>query len=207
MYKATDWIILHINRQLIHKFAQLKSLASYDEFNVIGEVNTVYADIDRLIRRSFLLIAQKSYDRFVEKNKGSVNEIWLDMFLDSYDPTTKYVYTNEFDRKRARLIEAIIASTTKSAEIDAALRSLSFMVRVYAIRVTDEAVLQAYRDDEVELIEWDAEEDEKTCAVCAKRDGNIYEIEALPDKPHMNCRCEFWAVDDDGKRKKKNSSH
>jgi SPP1 gp7 family putative phage head morphogenesis protein len=203
MYKYTDRIITHIDRQLIHKFAALKSMASYDEMNVIGEVNTVYADIDGMIRRAFLILARTTYEKHVKDNKQTIDEYWLDRLLDSYDATTKYVYSNEFDRKRGRLIEAVISSDTKSKEIDGALRSMSFMVHVYAIRVTDEAVLQAYRDDEVELIEWDAEEDEKTCAVCAKRDGKIYEIEALPAKPHMNCRCEFWAVDDDSKRRKK----
>lgn len=194
-YEYTDKVIAYIDKQLIERYSRLKSLVSFDELNVLQEVNALYQEIDTLIRKIFLKLADKVYsDNIRAKDHQSLDEQWVDALLSAYDPVSKYVFTHEEDRKCARLIEAVIASSTKAQEIDAALRSMSFMCRIYAVRVTDEAVLQAFKDDEEDLVRWIAEKDEKTCTVCHKRDGKIYEIDLLPAKPHPNCRCSYERV-------------
>lgn len=194
-YEYTDKVIAYIDKQLIERYSRLKSLVSFDELNVLQEVNALYQEIDTLIRKTFLKLADKVYsDNIRAKDHQSLDEQWVDALLSAYDPVSKYVFTHEEDRKCARLIEAVIASSTKAQEIDAALRSMSFMCRIYAVRVTDEAVLQAFKDDEEDLVRWIAEKDEKTCTVCHKRDGKIYEIDLLPAKPHPNCRCSYERV-------------
>jgi len=194
-YEYTDKVIAYIDKQLIERYSRLKSLVSFDELNVLQEVNALYQEIDTLIRKTFLKLADKVYsDNIRAKDHRSLDEQWVDALLSAYDPVSKYVFTHEEDRKCARLIEAVIASSTKAQEIDAALRSMSFMCRIYAVRVTDEAALQAFKDDEEDLVRWIAEKDEKTCTVCHKRDGKIYEIDLLPAKPHPNCRCSYERV-------------
>lgn len=194
-YEYTDKVIAYIDKQLIERYSRLKSLVSFDELNVLQEVNALYQEIDTLIRKTFLKLADKIYsDNIRAKDHRSLDEQWVDALLSAYDPVSKYVFTHEEDRKCARLIEAVIASSTKAQEIDAALRSMSFMCRIYAVRVTDEAALQAFKDDEEDLVRWIAEKDEKTCTVCHKRDGKIYEIDLLPAKPHPNCRCSYERV-------------
>jgi len=194
-YEYTDKVIAYIDKQLIERYSRLKSLVSFDELNVLQEVNALYQEIDTLIRKTFLKLADKVYsDNIRAKDHRSLDEQWVDALLSAYDPVSKYVFTHEEDRKCARLIEAVIASSTKAQEIDAALRSMSFMCRLYAVRVTDEAALQAFKDDEEDLVRWIAEKDEKTCTVCHKRDGKIYEIDLLPAKPHPNCRCSYERV-------------
>lgn len=128
-------------------------------------------------------------DSLRKKSSRSLDEEWVDALLNGYDPVSKYVFSHEMDRKCARLIEAVIASNIKTQEIDAALRAMSFMCRVYADRITDEAVMQAYNDDGEQRVRWVAEQDEKTCSVCRRRDGKIYEINNVPSDPHPNCRC------------------
>lgn len=194
-YEYTDKVIAYIDKQLIERYSRLKSLVSFDELNVLQEVNALYQEIDTLIRKTFLKLADKVYsDNIRAKDHRSLDEQWVDALLSAYDPVSKYVFTHEEDRKCARLIEAVIASSTKAQEIDAALRSMSFMCRIYAVRVTDEAALQAFKDDEEDLVRWIAEKDEKTCTVCHKRDGKIYKIDLLPAKPHPNCRCSYERV-------------
>lgn len=193
-YEYTDKVIAYIDKQLIERYSRLKSLVSFDELNVLQEVNTLYREIDIIVRKAFLDLANKVYRENVRRAIRSLDEQWLDNLLNAYDPVSKYVFTHEEDRKCARLIEAVIASSTKAQEIDAALRSMSFMCRIYAVRITDEAVLQAFKDEGEDLVKWVAEKDEKTCSVCHRRDGKIYEIDLLPPKPHPNCRCYFVRV-------------
>ena len=189
-YEYTDKIITYIDKQLIDRYSRLKSLVSFDELNVLNEVNNLYRELYGIIKKSFLLLANQVYaDNLREKSYRSLDEEWVDALLNGYDPVSKYVFVHEMDRKCARLIEAVISSDTKAQEIDAALRAMSFMCRIYADRITDEAVMQAYRDDDEKYVRWVSEKDEKTCSVCRRRDGRIYEIHSVPSDPHPHCRC------------------
>ncbi len=195
MYEYADKIVSYMDGILVMRFSRLKSLVSFDELNVLQAVNELYIDIDKLMRDLFLRIAGAAYQKAVRKDVGRIlDETWLDEILDGYDPTSKYVYSHEFDRKRTRLIEALVASPTKAEEVRAAMRSISLMFRIYAIRVTDEATLQAIRDDGEDWIIWCSENDAKVCSICHSRNGKMYEIEHIPPKPHINCRCWFKEV-------------
>ena len=193
MYELTDIVIENIRKELIRDFSKLKSLLSYDELNVMSATKAVYSKIDLYVRQMFLQLMQAVYKK-VTKRTCPYNYAWLESFLLEYDEVSKYVYANEFERKRDRLAEALIASTKKNEEIDAALRYLSFMLTAYAVRVTDQVVLTAYRDIGIDAVRWKAEKDNKTCTICKHRNGHIYDIEQVPPKPHLNCRCEYEEV-------------
>lgn len=193
MYELTDIAIENIRKELIRDFSKLKSLLSYDELNVMSATKAVYSKIDLYVRQMFLQLMQAVYKK-VTKRTCPYNYAWLESFLLEYDEVSKYVYANEFERKRDRLAEALIASPKKNEEIDAALRYLSFMLTAYAVRVTDQVVLMAYRDIGIDAVRWKAEKDNKTCTICKHRNGHIYDIEQVPPKPHLNCRCEYEEV-------------
>ena len=193
MYELTDIAIENIRKELIRDFSKLKSLLSYDELNVMSATKAVYSKIDLYVRQMFLQLMQAVYKK-VTKRTCPYNYAWLESFLLEYDEVSKYVYANEFERKRDRLAEALIASPKKNEEIDAALRYLSFMLTAYAVRVTDQVVLTAYRDMGIDAVRWKAEKDNKTCTICKHRNGHIYDIEQIPPKPHLNCRCEYEEV-------------
>ena len=193
MYELTDIVIENIRKELIRDFSKLKSLLSYDELNVMSATKAVYSKIDLYVRQMFLQLMQAVYKK-VTKRTCPYNYAWLESFLLEYDEVSKYVYANELERKRDRLAEALIASPKKNEEIDAALRYLSFMLTAYAVRVTDQVVLTAYRDMGIDAVRWKAEKDNKTCTICKHRNGHIYDIEQVPPKPHLNCRCEYEEV-------------
>lgn len=193
MYELTDIVVENIRKELIRDFSKLKSLLSYDELNVMSATKAVYSKIDLYVRQMFLQLMQAVYKKLT-KRTCPYNYAWLENFLLEYDEVSKYVYANEFERKRDRLAEALIASPKKNEEIDVALRYLSFMLTAYAIRVTDQVVLMAYRDMGIDAVRWKAEKDNKTCTICKHRNGHIYDIEQVPPKPHLNCRCEYEEV-------------
>lgn len=193
MYELTDIAIENIRKELIRDFSKLKSLLSYDELNVMSATKAVYSKIDLYVRQMFLQLMQAVYKK-VTKRTCPYNYAWLESFLLEYDEVSKYVYANEFERKRDRLAEALIASPKKNEKIDVALRYLSFMLTAYAVRVTDQVVLMAYRDMGIDAVRWKAEKDNKTCTICKHRNGHIYDIEQVPPKPHLNCRCEYEEV-------------
>lgn len=188
-YEYTDKVISYIDKQLIERYSRLKSLASFDEVNVLEEANTLYRELNAIVRRAFISLADKVYNSTKKTDFGSIDEQWVDALLNGYDPVSKYVFNHEMDRRCARLIEAVIVSDTKAQEIDSALRGMSFMCRLYADRITDEATMKAYNDDGEDYVKWVSEKDEKVCSVCRKRDGRIYEIGNVPKDPHPNCRC------------------
>lgn len=188
-YEYTDKVITYIDKQLIERYSRLKSLVSFDELNVLEEVNTLYREVTIIVRKAFVSLADKVYNSTKKTDFGSIDEQWVDALLNGYDPVSKYVFNHEMDRRCARLIEAVIASDSKAQEIDSALRGMSFMCRLYADRITDEATMKAYNDDGEDYVRWVSEKDERVCSVCRKRDGKIYEIGNVPKDPHPNCRC------------------
>lgn len=125
------------------------------------------------------------------KAEKKITDRWLNKMLEEADPVTMYRFESETQRKKDRLIEAIIASHIKGMEIDKALRLWTLQVAHYADKSVDRATLQAYRDLGVKNVVWVTMDDEKVCAACEERDGNVYPIDEVPPKPHIRCRCEL----------------
>lgn len=117
--------------------------------------------------------------------------------LARYHPVTGYVYANETLRKRDRLCEAISSASNRQSMREAfgrAARLWFNQSQQYVDFAVDDARMQAFSDAGVYEVMWVAEHDERTCAVCKERDGTIYPITDVPDKPHPRCRCYLRAV-------------
>ena len=119
-----------------------------------------------------------------------LDEVWIEEFFEEYNPVTKYVFANEIDRKESRLFEALVASTLeKTASYKTAENLLIRQIKQYSIDLEDKIVKTVYKDLGVEKVVWVAEIDHKTCGVCADMDGEIFDLQDVPQKPHINCRC------------------
>lgn len=197
-YDYVDELIEYLNREIVKRFSTLKSILTMDEINIVGEVGKVYRELAVLVRQVLLSIARYYYREMWEEERRYtmwLDEQWIEDILTGYDPVSKYVFANEEDRKRARLVEALMASSTPGAEADSAARSLALMYKIYTVRVADEAAVQALKDQGTDYVQWLAELDNRTCEVCVGRNKKIYPMDALPDKPHINCRCTIRRVD------------
>ena len=121
---------------------------------------------------------------------GDLDEDFIEEFFEEYNPVTKYVFKNEISRKKSRLFESVVASTTgihqsyKTAE-----NLLTRQVKQYAVELEDSVQKKVYRDLGVEKVMWVAENDYKTCSVCNELDGEIFNLKDAPPKQHYNCRC------------------
>lgn len=173
-YSYTDREIRYLNKQINRVFRKTMKI---DELNVIRTSKEMYEELRDIAIESYLRIARRKWPRVTKK--------WLALILAGYDPVTGYVFNHELERKRARFAEGKIAGT----EDGTARRLLALMLAQYAIEVTDEAMKEQYREDGVKKVRWISKEDSKRCKTCKERHGRVYDIDKVPPKPHLNCRC------------------
>lgn len=197
VYDFTERVIETLNRRFVGLFNRLKTLNPENHGLIIAEVTEVYEEADRLTRECLLLIANRTYRdtaRIIDAEDWieDLSVMWLMEFLEDYDPVTKYVYVHEADRKRARLVEAIIASKDAPKEVETAKRLWAKQARQYADNITQKAMEKVYKDNGVDYVTWVTEQDDKVCVECNKRDGVRYPRKEIPPKPHYGCRC--WTV-------------
>lgn len=196
-YALSDRASKLLNRKAVRRFETARrkcAIAGFDELNVIKTVTRLYKDLAADNKQAFLDLVILAYQDAQPHGKKEPDKLWLLALLDSYDPVYLVVYTNEVERKRDRLIEGVIAASNKTKEFR---RGLSLWAKLSAHecdRVTDEATLKAFRDSGVKKVKWVTEKDDRVCSVCGPRDGKVYDIDKVPSKPHINCRCFLQAV-------------
>lgn len=203
-YKAADRAIKDMNHRNLRAFDRLKTL-KFDDLNVMRLITKVYDDAVQLAKRRYLQIALDAYiaalilagvgpEEAEDRAEDSITEDWVLDMLEDYDEVTLYRFTTETDRKKERLVEALIASHNKGEEIDRALRQWTQQITQYADNTVIRATLQGYVDAGVKRVRWTAEDDERVCRTCEKRDGKIYDIDKVPPAPHWRCRCLLYPV-------------
>lgn len=198
-YEPCDKAIKAMDRENVEAFGRLK-MAKWDEVNIIRTVVTVYRTSVKKARRRYYEVAFEAYilamvllgedmkKAQVMADKAITME-WVDKILDQTDFVTLYRFNSEAERKAYRLAEQLEVSQDRNRLIDRALRDWSRQVGQYAIQFTDEAVIQAFKDDGIKRVQWLTEEDEKTCHSCNELHGMEFPIGEIPPKPHYGCRC------------------
>lgn len=211
LFAETDKRVEKELRSIVKKFNALNSrfgALKFDELNsfasiVLSVVQATYRDVDEDARDMFMFLYWYMYCYVTEKDRNSV--YWpavrekVDKLLTTPNDVTGYKYTDELDRKRARLVETLIADIsttgylTHSArirnDIKKAEKNLARQVKQYADNVTLRAVYDAYEDLGVDKVQWITQHDKKVCADCRRLDGRIFAINKAPGPVHYNCRC------------------
>lgn len=196
-YQLSDQAANLLNRKTIRRFDKAKrdcNLLHIDELNVIKTITQLYKDLAADNKKAFFDLAVMAYQDAQPHGKKKPDMSWLLALLDSYDPVYLVVYTNEMERKRDRLIEGVIAASNKTVEFRRGLSLWSRFTGHELDRVTDAATLKAFKDAGVKKVRWRTEEDDKVCETCGPRDGKVYDIDKIPPKPHVNCRCWIESV-------------
>lgn len=203
-YELSDKASKLLNRKAVRRFETARrklALLKFDELNVIKTVKTLYRDLAADNKKAFTDLAIMVYEdaagRELDDEEDELMSLWLmSEVLDKPNPVTGYIYTNEVERKRDRATESINASTKKRQEFQKALRLWSRQTAAYCDIVTDEATLKSFKDTGVKRVRWMTENDDKVCPVCGPRDGKVYDIDKVPTKPHVNCRCWLESIKD-----------
>lgn len=198
IYERADKVAEYLAKQYVREFGKVH-VVGMDALNVIKSSKELYGWLDKITREAYLMLARTVYAEYLNDD-GDLAEAWLSGVLDEYDPVTKYVFTNEWERKRQLFAEGVIASAdakTKQDEADKSLRYLARQGAQYTINIADEAQLEAYRANGVKRVRWVSEHDNKVCSECQKRNNHVYDINNVPPKPHYNCRCRLLPIVED----------
>ena len=169
--------------------------------NIVGvnkHINKLYKDIYKIIKNEFVAILNPLYEEIYDEaialgfdgDLRNLDEAWIEEFFDEYNPVTKYVFSNEIDRKKSYLFEALVSDpTVKHQSYAKAERLIINQIKQYAIDLEDDIAKVVYEDTGVKKVQWVAEDDHKTCDDCKELDGEIFDLDKAPDKQHHNCRC------------------
>lgn len=182
-YVYTDKVIRYIRKALIKLWNDNGEIKGFDELNVLKRADTMYAEVEK--------IALKAYQKLIKKYGSDTD--FLPEFLSAINATLGYSFNNELERKKYRFAESMVA-VEKDYNFKHALALVALQLSSMADLVTDEAVLQKYLENGYRQVKWVTERDGKVCEVCKSRDGKIYPINKIPEKPHINCRCRFEGV-------------
>ena len=200
VYEPCDKAIKAMNRENLEAFGRLK-MAKWDEVNIIRTVMAVYRKSAERARKRYKKVAYEAYmygwilcgldrEEGEKQARKAIDDNWIDRVLTETDFVTLYRFDTETERKAYRLSETLEAAQDRDYEINKALRYWSRQLGQYAINMTDYALVQAYEDAGVEMIEWITQRDERVCTECHAYDGQIFRTDEIPPK-HWNCRC-FW---------------
>lgn len=202
-------------------FKKSRLTLNFDQINqpvrtIQAESKRVYKLLEEKNRDAFLdlglLVYMEAYAEVqpnitksenLQKAKKAISEKWLDWIQSEYNPVTKYVYVTEAERKRARFFESLVADAEskqrREMENDyrAAENAWIRQTRQAMIDIEDRAAIAAYKDAGVRKVRWISQHDDKVCKECGRLDGLIFAIDAVPDKPHYNCRCTIEPMTDE----------
>ena len=157
-------------------------------------------------KQAFLKIAQEATEEAADDVTAlgivakpvSVNEKYVDGVLGEYNPVTNYLYYPEADRKRSRLVEAILTAVAINSRNDYHKELKKFanlwhtQTKQYGETMVDKTRLKTFEKNGIKYVMWQTQGDEKVCDECRDRNGKIYPLSEYPGKAHYNCRC--WLV-------------
>lgn len=206
MYRMADKLLEQLKKLIRREFNRLGVLA-FDELNVTRVTKETTELFNRLMRenkKQYLKAAQKAYSDAIalaiaagyeapETNR--INEAWLVGLLGAYNFVSGYLYESEAERKRLRLAEQMLTAReyiNRRLYDDSLKRSANLwwtQTSHYMLESVDEATLDGYRDSGVKRVQWQTNIDGRECKVCRERNGQTYDIDKIPPKPHRNCRC------------------
>ncbi|MBR0161947.1 MAG: hypothetical protein IJQ02_11790 [Oscillospiraceae bacterium] len=203
-YRLADETMRGLNRRALRRVeaveAKIRS-GKFDELNLMTELDVLYETLDRDNRRALKKLYRERYEEIWIYLKGKppeedeldeMVELALTSLLGEVNPLTGYRYETEAIRKRDRAKEAILSSPTKAQkqiQMEKALRYWSAQTGFYVDIIADEAATRAMKDAGVQKVRWMIYGDDRVCGQCEALNGTVWEIEKLPEKPHLRCRC------------------
>ena len=173
----------------------------FDELNVTGirkHIKKLYKKTRSIIEEEFtsifLLLCQEVADEAralgYDGDIQDLDEGWIEEFFEEYSPVTKYVFSNEIDRKESYLFEAVVSDPkAKYQSYKKAEKYLINQVRQGGIEFDDAVARIVYKALGVKKVRWIAEDDSRTCGVCRELDNKVFLLEEVPPKQHHGCRC------------------
>lgn len=190
----------------------------FDELSAPRITKLTKEMVSRLLKsnkREYLKIAKEATEEAsndinaigVKATPIPISEKYVDETLGEYNPVTGYLYYPEADRKRSRLAEALITAVILGLRADYHKELKKFadlwhtQTLQYAETMVDKTRIKTFKKNGIKRVVWVSEHDNRVCEECKERDGKIYPINAIPTKPHYNCRCWIEPLKEDNNGK------
>lgn len=214
MYRLADKLLEQLKKMIRREFNRL-GIIGFDELNasrVSLETTELFGRLMRENEKLYLKVARKAYDDAVARAKAAgyegpvenrINAAWVVTLLGAYNFVSGYLYESEAERKRLRLGEQMMTAheyQNRTLLNDSARRTANLwwtQTSHYMLEAVDNATLEGYKAIGVGKVMWHTNIDGHECSICRERNGMIYDIDKVPPKPHLRCRCERLPVPKD----------
>lgn len=208
-YRAADREMSGLTKDIDSMFNSTAQSLPMDELNYTKAKNlssNLYERLLERVNRVYLRIAKNAIadvktilkeEGYNEDDVGLVPIELRDGLMSGYNELTGYRFDKEYERKKDRTTEALIAYLGIQERRRALKRARDLVARQikqYGDLLIDDTYYEAYEQAGVSKVMWVTEKDEKVCSICRERDGKVYPLSDVPGKPHLNCRCHIRPV-------------
>lgn len=201
LVKDVDGLFNNTALRLPHdelNYPEAKTISSNLFMQVLTRVMNSYHKVAKdAIKDVRFLLLSCGYTDATEATKDLNSTELTDNLVEGYNELTGYKFDSEFERKKDRTTEMLVAYTGLQVRRQALKRSHDLVIRQikqYGDLLIDETYYEAYRLAGVTRVMWITENDDKVCKTCRERGGRIYRLEEVPEKPHLNCRCHLRPI-------------
>lgn len=195
IYAIRDKIVKAYLKILLRKFKKINqgTITGFDEINALTGVSTAYTEIVDISVEGLKKVAEKTYKWLCDGD--FLVDMWLSGWLQEVNPVTLYKWYDEAERKKGRLVEALIGCRTaaeRKKQIDIAVKLWAKQFEQFADCVVSEMLAMVIKEEGYTYVRWCTEKDSRVCPDCFDREGKIYPISTIDMIPlHYNCRC-WW---------------
>jgi hypothetical protein len=200
-FTQTDRLIEKCTRSMTRRFARLASKASSeDDANVIMTmVWQTYADAWQDYEDCLAGAYKAAYGLVLSGADKLQAQAAFESYVASYALPEGFIPKSEWERKRARCLEALAADAnagvSKKKSVETSRNVTVRQARQGADDMTILGLHDAYRAAGVDRVRFVTQRDGRVCAECMALDGNVYELGKQPSIPiHHNCRCFYIPV-------------
>lgn len=203
MYEYIDENVERLKKQTQTAFNNFRlSLLKFDELNVMQvktETESLFTKLKRQSNRFYTgLLNHLAESMGFEEDKYDLDEL-----LETYSGTLLYSFSTEMERKRERLFETMVAIDDMSdpeilSQQKKNIRNWNTQVEEFGVDIERNIFLSELRDSGIRKVQWMTAEDERVCTDCSDLNGIVFDIDNVPRRPHIGCRCWLKGVSEDG---------
>lgn len=203
MYEYIDENVERLKKQTQTAFNNFRlSLLKFDELNVMHvktETESLFTKLKRQSDRFYTgLLNHLSESMGFEADKYDLDEL-----LETYSGALLYSFATEMERKRERIFETMVAIDDMSdpeilSQQKKNIRNWNTQVEEFGVDIERNIFLSELRDSGIRKVQWMTAEDERVCTDCSDLNGIVFDIDNVPRRPHIGCRCWLKGVSEDG---------
>ena len=203
MYEYIDENVERLKKQTQTAFNNFRlSLLKFDELNVM-QVKTKTESLFTKLKRQSDRFYTGLLNHLAESMGFEEDKYDLDELLETYSGTLLYSFSTEMERKRERLFETMVAIDDMSdpeilSQQKKNIRNWNTQVEEFGVDIERNIFLSELRDSGIRKVQWMTAEDERVCTDCSDLNGIVFDIDNVPRRPHIGCRCWLKGVSEDG---------